>query len=270
MRNAMPICYPRFMTGPSLPEFYRRLHTGNPGDVQFYERATQGAQEVLELGCGWGRISVPLLESGAAVTGLDLEPKFIEAAKRSTDHNPRAQFLCQDIRSFSLAAGAESKTFDRIIIPYNTLYSLGGPSGARKCFERAKAHLAPDGELWLDVYPMDAMHAALKAGEDGGEDDDEPVAIQDWDGRPVRIFETSSLDHQTQRLEVIYAAVDDAGACLAELAMTHDYLLFDQIQSLLETAGLSVLGGFGSFHGAPLDEDAEQCIVGACLGAPDH
>jgi hypothetical protein len=247
MRNAMPICYPRFMTGPSLPEFYRRLHTGNPGDVQFYERATQGAQEVLELGCGWGRISVPLLESGAAVTGLDLEPKFIEAAKRSTDHNPRAQFLCQDIRSFSLAAGAESKTFDRIIIPYNTLYSLGGPSGARKCFERAKAHLAPDGELWL-----------------------EPVAIQDWDGRPVRIFETSSLDHQTQRLEVIYAAVDDAGACLAELAMTHDYLLFDQIQSLLETAGLSVLGGFGSFHGAPLDEDAEQCIVGACLGAPDH
>jgi precorrin-6B methylase 2 len=263
----MPICYLGSMTGPTPAEFYRRLHTGNTGDVLFYKRLAGDAQEILELGCGWGRISLALLELGATVTGVDLEESFVDQARRSTNGHPKAAFVRDDIRNFNLNRDGGAKLFSRIFIPYNTLYSLGGASGVKKCFERARAHLAPDGELWLDVYPMDAMHAALSAGESPGEDDEDPVAVQDWEGEPVRIFETSSLDHHRQRLDVLYTAVNEAGATLAKLPMTHDYMLFDQILSSLEAAGLSLLGGFGSFQGAPLDQDAEQIILGASQGA---
>lgn len=242
--------------------FYRRLHLGNPGDIEFYERVTRGAESVLELGCGWGRIT-RAFAGAPCVVGLDHNAAFLEEARHSPQMEATTQFLQEDIRSFDLQKyDLPSTVFQKIVIPYNTLYSLGGAAGVEACFKRASQHLAPEGELWFDVYPMDALQEALMAGH-LTEDDDEPVAVQDWEGAKVRIFENSRLDHTQQRLRVTYQALGEDDALLAEMSMVHDYLLIDELARLLTQVGLSLLGGLGDFSGTALSDDPEQVILGA-------
>lgn len=65
---------------------------------------------VLDLGCGGGLISVPLLDTGALVTGIDLSEESIAAAKAAS--GGRGQFLVGDIRSLDLPAAS----FDCVLI----------------------------------------------------------------------------------------------------------------------------------------------------------
>ena len=37
-------------------ELYELLHSGTPGDLAFYRKWCRGADNVLELGCGYGRV----------------------------------------------------------------------------------------------------------------------------------------------------------------------------------------------------------------------
>lgn len=244
-------------------QFYRRLHVGNAGDTEFYERVTRGAESVLELGCGWGRIALSLAKD-RFVVGLDHNDAFLQEARLAAPQAEKTRFFQQDIRTFNLEAPDLPRTFQRILIPYNTLYSLGGADGVAACFERVARYLAPDGELWFDVYPMDALQEALLAGHETEDDEEEPVAIQDWEGAQVRIFESSQLDHEKQRLQVVYRALDEYDLLRAQMSMTHDYLMIEQLERLLATAGLSVLGSFGDFSGTSLGEDPEQVVLGAC------
>ncbi len=41
--------------------------------------------KVLDVGCGYGRIALPLARAGYEIDGLDLSPSLIEAARRAAD-----------------------------------------------------------------------------------------------------------------------------------------------------------------------------------------
>src|SRR3954451_5789729 len=52
-------------------------------DVAFWQRLAAGAEgEVLELGCGTGRIAVPGAKSGVTVTGIDRSTPMLALARR--------------------------------------------------------------------------------------------------------------------------------------------------------------------------------------------
>ena len=72
-----------------------------------YERVTLTLQEcanvenksVLDIGCGSGRISLSLAESGAQVTGIDYSSKMIQLANsylRKSKVNTKVKFVCCD------------------------------------------------------------------------------------------------------------------------------------------------------------------------------
>ncbi|MCK6508836.1 methyltransferase domain-containing protein [Myxococcota bacterium] len=134
---------------------YQITHRGNAGDIAFYRRVCRGAETVLELGCGWGRVMRPLLEAGHRVTGLDLHPDMIAALQQRLSSAPdairdRASLILADMSEFSLP-----QRFDRVLIPYNGLYVLLSESAQRACLQRAFDHLVAGGELWLDLYQVD-------------------------------------------------------------------------------------------------------------------
>ncbi|MYE32588.1 MAG: class I SAM-dependent methyltransferase, partial [Chloroflexi bacterium] len=45
-------------------------------------------RDVLELGCGTGRVAVPLAASGVRVTGVDLSPAMLALARDRADGLP--------------------------------------------------------------------------------------------------------------------------------------------------------------------------------------
>ena len=106
-----------------------------------------------------------------------------------------------------------ARTFERVLIPYNGLYCLGGVRGALHCLEHVARHLTPDGELWLDAYAVDGFHAEAPEGDDG-EEDPEPVAEVEVNGQTLWAFERTAWDREEQRLDVTYALKDADGTVI--------------------------------------------------------
>lgn len=244
------------------PTLYQRLHTGNAGDEAFYARACEGAERVLELGAGWGRLSLPLARAGHHVVGIEREARFVARAREeATELTPACsgslRFEEQDLFEFESA-----ERFDRVLIPYNTLYSLGGREGTRRAFQIAERHLDRDGELWFDVYAMDGFDEAARAGEIPV-DEEEPEEVSRFfeRGKEIVVFEATRIELGERRLEVSYAARLTSGDLIGSGSLIHHYLLIDEILEDLAGAGLTPVLVAGGFAGEPHDEEAEHIVI---------
>ncbi len=126
-------------------DFYD-LEMGNfTDDVKFYLRSLQSSRNILELGCGSGRLSRHLAANGHSVTAIDIS---IEMLKQASVHNKKnIHYICMDMLRFSF-----STPFDTIIIPYNTLNLLTDSTQVETCFRLCREHLPKDGKLLLQLY----------------------------------------------------------------------------------------------------------------------
>lgn len=243
----------------SSSELYRRLHNGNPGDLDFYRRIAGNNSRVLELGCGWGRVSAVLAKSGCHVHGLDNNRQFLTWAEQTVSRNAlssHCKFSLVDLARSGWRSELE-KPFDFALLPYNTLYALGGANNVLSCLRETAACLKPDGELWLDVYPVDELQEARDQEEELPDDDDEPVACWTDKGCQVTVTEKTEFVPGRQQLSVVYSAFSlhpplanpGSPRRLGELRMTHDYLLLEQIADLMHDADFQsplVTRGFSS------------------------
>ena len=59
---------------------------------------------IIDLGCGGGLISLPLLAQGAKVTGIDLSPASIQAIKERSQG--QGTFFSSDLTNVNLAAAS--------------------------------------------------------------------------------------------------------------------------------------------------------------------
>lgn len=67
------------------------------------QECESGNKAILDIGCGSGRISLPLAENGAKVTGIDYSSQMIELANKylinyeaNTNSKLNAEFICCD------------------------------------------------------------------------------------------------------------------------------------------------------------------------------
>jgi len=67
-------------------------------DIPFYLRQIgKYGEPVLELGCGTGRITIPIAERGIQVTGLDISDSMLAHAKKKTAEKALLSKLGQNI-----------------------------------------------------------------------------------------------------------------------------------------------------------------------------
>src|SRR5262245_28734830 len=71
---------------------WENARTVGRADLPFWRRITRGSPgPVLELGCGTGRLAVPLAAGGASIVGLDRSaPMLARAAQRLRRRSNRA------------------------------------------------------------------------------------------------------------------------------------------------------------------------------------
>lgn len=235
--------------------FQRELHRGNPGDEDFYARVTRGAETCLEIGAGLGRVARVVAPGMRRYVALDHDAELL-AWTNSRDW-PSVEALVGDMRTFEIDG-----VFDRILLPYNVLFCAGGLEGARATLARAHQHLTPEGEIWLDVYRLEDFHLGLTTGELPRDDGlAELVHETTLGGLEVCVFERTIADPDRQLLEVRYEARSGARLLGSEI-QHHAYLLTEQLLTVAREVGLDVLGLFGDFSGAPLDEDSELLVLG--------
>ena len=110
-----------------------RRNYGN--DIPFYIELCRGADRILELGTGTGRVAWALAQAGYEVCGLDLSRGMLARAeakrKRMTSVvQSRCGFVQGDMAEFSLP-----ETFNRILIPYRSFNHLATPEQQINCLE---------------------------------------------------------------------------------------------------------------------------------------
>ncbi|NNK95499.1 MAG: class I SAM-dependent methyltransferase [Desulfobacterales bacterium] len=116
------------------PSLYHLETSDFIDDGFFYLTKLQehGCRNVLELGCGTGRIAEYLKQLGLYLVGIDISQEMLNFSK-TTRHAVTAQMdMCQ--------LGFCS-CFDAVIIPYNTLNLLGSLEAIKQCLDESKTVL---------------------------------------------------------------------------------------------------------------------------------
>jgi len=130
---------------------YYDLCPDMPADVPFYKSLIAPETRVLELGCGTGRVLVPLAGVCGYIHGLDLSEAMIDVCRRKLEVEgvppTKARVEVKDITNFAL-----NQTFDLIIAPYRVLQNLEADAAVNGLFRCIRRHLAPEGTCILNVF----------------------------------------------------------------------------------------------------------------------
>lgn len=143
------------------------IHTAKPFDIsaRFYDlfykdkdyfaeadfvshlirKQNPSARKLLELGCGSGNYSLPLIDLGYEIVGLDLSPEMISRAQAKAKH----QFtgVVTDIAAFEL-----DTNFDGAVALFHVISYLTETDKVLSCLKHVQRHLLPGALFIFDVW----------------------------------------------------------------------------------------------------------------------
>ena len=119
------------------------------------ERGVAG--RVLDLGCGFGRHCLALVEAGLDAFGLDLSRELLLRSRGLPGGRALGgRLACGDFRSLPFAAGA----FDTVLMLFSSFGYFDDASNARVLDEVARV-LSPGGRAVLDLMNPERIRATL-------------------------------------------------------------------------------------------------------------
>lgn len=116
-------------------------------DIDFYKTLCRGHTNILELMCGTGRISKPLIDEGFPLTCVDYSEEMLEIFRKKIDGPRNVKIFCQDVCELNL-----EDRFDLIIIPSNSISEIIDKEKRRQALRRIYKHLTPGGIFFCTLY----------------------------------------------------------------------------------------------------------------------
>lgn len=226
-------------------------------DVGFYvEEATAASGPVLELGCGTGRILLPIARAGCTITGVDSSSQMLARCKEklaaeAATVQARVTLQQRDIRDFALGA-----KYALIIAPFRVVQQLARLDDQLRFLAAVAHHLALTGRFIFDVFNprFDALTSA-----DGVEREDTPE-LRLPDGRTLRrgarVTRVRWVD-QVSETELIYYVGDKRYVQAFDMR----WYLAAELQHLLARAGFSVRVMYGDFGRGPLADGSPDIVT---------
>lgn len=242
---------------------YDALHADRTADVAFYAREAGGeGRRVLEIGAGTGRVALAVAAAGASVVALERSaPSLaVAAAKRSaapTALRGRIALVRADMRAYAFR-----RTFDRVFLPFRVFQSMLAVPDQLAALAAARAALAPDGRLVLDLF--DPRLDVLAEAAEG------PAALAET-GRRYRdargewreqVLAHYDLEAQIVDLTYVYerSAPGGGGAERSFERLRVRYFTRWEFEHLLARAGYEVEALYGGWGGEPPDVEGEDMI----------
>ncbi|WP_419878497.1 class I SAM-dependent methyltransferase [Brevibacillus centrosporus] len=240
-------------------DYYDLTQRGLNGDVEYYmDQAKQAGGKVLELGCGTGRITLPLAQAGIPVTGLDLSQTMLDRAKAKAEELGVAdsvRLLQGDMRSFDLG-----ETYSLIMIPFRSFLHLLHIQEQMKALACIRKHLAPGGKFSMNVFVPKIQHF---------NEENEKMSLRGThrmeNGDEVAMWDYTRYDHFQQLAEVtrIYERSNAAGVMTERVTgrFTLRYIFPTELHHLLRLNGFKVTQRYGSFAKTAFDASSSELIL---------
>ncbi len=222
-------------------------------DVQFFLEAARAAHgPVLEIGCGTGRLLIPIARAGCEITGLDLSPDMLAACREKLAAEPaevqqRAQLVEGDMRRFEL-----TRKFRLATIPFRGFLHLQTAEDQLAALQCIHGHLEPGGKLILDVF--DPYLPILVEEKYLSEFNEEPEFTMPDGRRVVRRSRIAArfLDRQLMDCELIYSITHPDGRTERLVdSFRFRYIFRYEAEHLLSRAGFAFEAVYGDYDKSP-------------------
>lgn len=245
----------------ALASFYDAIHADLTEDIPFVIAQAQAAgRRVVELGCGTGRLLIPLARHGFHTLGVDNTPAMLAHAQERLRQEPaevqaRVTWLQADMTHFQ----PPTFTYDLALLGYNTALHLT-PAGWVGCLRACAAALRPGGRLLLDVVnPL--WLAGLLSDDDYRKERTFRVPTS---GRRITQSARTQVDPQQQVVTIDWLYEDGRGA-QRRVVLTHretyHYRLPHELHLLLQEQHFQVRAMWGNYSGAAFAEDTPRLIL---------
>ncbi len=238
--------------------FYDWENTRTVGrrDVRFWRRlAARIGGRVLELGCGTGRVLVPLARDGTPVVGVDRSEAMLSRARRRLRRSGLVacgRLVRGDIRALPFAP---HHPFDLVIAPYGILQSLLSDRDLAATLSSVSMVLAPGGLFGIDLVPDVPNWAEY----------DRRVALRGRRGRDVSVtlIESVRQDHRRGLTMFDQEFVETRGRrkSVRRFTLTFRTLPVQSLTRRLERAGFRVDAILGDYDGRPWDPSASTWLL---------
>jgi SAM-dependent methyltransferase len=234
---------------------YQAHHLSYLEDIPFWtEIAASYGSPLLELGCGTGRVLVPLAEIGFQIFGLDINYQMLSVLKNQpTTHEGVGFHVFQaDTAAFNLAT-----EFSMVFMPCNT-FSTFTEMKRHEILRVAGRHLRSGG-IFVISLPNPAL---LKRLPHILGSEIEEVIIHPLTGYPVQV--TNSWERSREALKVNWSydhLFPDGKVMRYTINLIHYIVEVEQYENEFLMAGLPIKAVYGGFDFSEYHRHSDHLIL---------
>lgn len=245
------------------------LNPNLPEDIPFFlDRIPSPDTRVLELGCGTGRVSVPVARRSAFLYGLDRSVAMLEICRWKLQAaglgEDRVRVAESDICDFDLG-----EEFDLVIAPFRVVQSLESDIQLAGLFRCIRQHLTESGRCILNAFNPNRSQEAIRS-EWVSAEEELAWEVQTGEGRVARYDVRRRIDPDRLILypDLVYrrfVGEELVEEVMASIPMRCHYP--DDFLSRIESEGFLIQGTWGGYAGEEYGVGGEL-VVEFSLGGP--
>ena len=226
-------------------------------DIRFWQRlAEECGGPVLELGCGTGRVAVPVARTVDSVVGIDRSDAMLRRAQRRLRRGnvaPRLRLVRGDVRLLPFRG---TSRFRLVMAPYGVLQSLLRDRDVRDTLRSVLGVLRRGGILAIDLVPdlprwrEYERRVSLRGRRRGGATQISLIeSVRQDRPRRLTIFDQEFVERRgrtrtSHRFSLVFRT-----------------LSVRQMTGRLRRAGFTIETVFGDYRGGPWHSGADTWIV---------
>ena len=236
---------------------WENVRTVGRRDISFWRRLVEDhGGPVLELGCGSGRVLVPVARSGESVVGLDRSDNMLALAQRRVRRaklGACVRLVRGDIRALPFST---QHRFSLVIAPYGVLQSLLRDRDLRRTLVSVRDALRPGGLFAVDLVPdlpgweESERRVSLRGRRYGGQARITLIeSVRQDRARGLTIFDQEFIERRGRQRTV------------HEFSLTFRTLSVPQMVGRLRRAGFRLERLAGDYVGGSWHPEAENWLV---------
>ena len=218
----------------------------------FVDEATKVRGQVLELACGTGRVSLPLIQAGVDLTCVDISAEMLAVLHRKMkDAGLAAQTICANICELTPV-----EQYDLILFPFHSFAEIVGRSRQQKVIDFVCASLNPRGTFICTLLNPPVHRQAV---------DGKPHVVGRYSvgDKTLAVSGISRGGDPVVQREQYFELYSDSGNLISKQSMDMTYELVDSQDFLhmVESQGFETVSQYGDYLRSPFDPEESAVIV---------
>ncbi len=244
------------MSSPyNFPNIYACQHACQLEDMPLYRCLAQKyGQRLLELGCGTGRITIPLAREGFYVDGVDRDPMMLNWAREQLkNETPQVQSRIH-LLEMDITSMATGRQYDLVLFPYHSVGHLSPGQGISALAYAVADHMLPDGAFVLSVLQPDSDLCSEKPSDLRHLEEFHVPGLG-----MVDCYETTRYDATLRQLHFdwYYDLGDEEMLHIKNCLNLHSG---QELEQAFRAAGLRLVETWGDFDGSAWSKDSGELI----------